>query len=367
MSPTDSAPFAFLRNQFGFVPSVFRAQTARPDVLEAEVFAIRCILLSEEALSRRQKERILRGCDPSQADLTEDERALVNFAARLSADSPGLSRKDIEDLTACGSTGQQILEAVAIAAFAGFFGVLQTGLGAVPDFVAPRHFPWDQMKGDAENAHLSAPGERHYEVTTPVDPDRDCVARVQSGDLDGFEDLMNRHRQRIYRTLVGILGDPDEALDAMQDTFLKAFQHLPKFEGRSKFSTWLGSIATNTGIERLRRRRPMESLDESGPDVEGFRPREVQAWTDDPEQSHSRSEMRALVENGVMALPAKYRVVLMLRDIEQLTIEETASALGLGVPAIKSRLLRARLMLRETLAPHFISSGARPRVTGGNL
>jgi RNA polymerase sigma-70 factor (ECF subfamily) len=100
----------------------------------------------------------------------------------------------------------------------------------------------------------------------------------------------------------------------------------------------------------------MESLDESAADEEGFRPRQVQAWTDDPEQLYSQAEMRSLIENGVMKLPVKYRMVLMLRDIEQLPIEEAASALGLGIPAIKARLLRGRLMLREALAPHFLSS-----------
>ena len=108
----------------------------------------------------------------------------------------------------------------------------------------------------------------------------------------------------------------------------------------------------------------MESLDESGPDDEGFRPRQVQAWTDDPEQLYSQTEMRSLIENGVMRLPVKYRLVLMLRDIEQLPIEEAASALGLGIPAIKARLLRGRLMLREALAPHFIPSEGKGNAQG---
>jgi RNA polymerase sigma-70 factor (ECF subfamily) len=148
---------------------------------------------------------------------------------------------------------------------------------------------------------------------------------------------------------------------------LKAFEHLSRFEGRSKFSTWLLSIATNTGLERLRRRRPMESLDEPSSDDEGFRPRQVRAWTDDPEQLYSQAELRALIEHGVMALPVKYRVVVMLRDIEHLSAEEAATALGLGIPAIKSRLLRGRLMLREALAPHFNGSGCLGKAKGGNI
>jgi len=145
----------------------------------------------------------------------------------------------------------------------------------------------------------------------------------------------------------------DEARDAMQDTFLKAFQHLSGFERRSKFSTWLTSIANNTAVQRLRERKHLESLDDDSDADEQFRPRQIQSWTDDPEQSYSKTEMRSLIESEVMKLPAKYRVVLMLRDIEQLPAEDAAAALGLGIPALKARLLRGRLMLREALSPHF--------------
>jgi RNA polymerase sigma-70 factor, ECF subfamily len=323
--PDDYVPFVFLREQFGTVPKVFHAQTLRPDVLEAQVYAIRSLLLPEDALSCAQKQDILR------------------------------AGTDLEELRGHGFTEAQLLEAVVTTSFAGFFDVLQTGLGAGSDFVA---------KIGAKKVHLSPAVPRQTAVTLSVDPDADTVARVQKGDLDAFEELMIRHNQRVYRTLVGILGNPDDARDAMQDTFLKVFQHLGGFEGRSKFSTWLVSIATNTGIQRLRERRPMESLDDSGPDDEGFRPRQIQAWTDDPEQLYSQTEMRSLIENGVMKLPVKYRMVLMLRDIEQLPIEEAASALGLGIPAIKARLLRGRLMLREALAPHFIRSERKGNAQG---
>lgn len=167
---------------------------------------------------------------------------------------------------------------------------------------------------------------------------------------------MNRHSQRVYRILIALLGDAEEARDAMQDTFLKAFQHLGGFEGRSKFSTWLVSIASNTAIQRLRERRPLESLDESEFEAEeGFRPRQVQAWTENPEQLYSQMELRGLIERSIMRLPAKYRIVLMLRDFEQFSTEESAAAVNLGIPAFKARLLRGRLMLREALSPHFVA------------
>jgi RNA polymerase sigma-70 factor (ECF subfamily) len=319
----DFEPFIFLRKEFDSVPKVFLAQTLRPDVLEAEAFAIRTILLPEDALRRSHKESIL----------------LLGRSSHA-----GWQFSEVETL-----------EAVVTKALASFFGVLEAGLGAGREFAS--EIP-------AKKAHLSEPRDRHTDVTVFVDPDAECVDKVKAGDLDAFEELMNRHSQRVYRTLVGILGNPDDARDAMQDTFLKAFQHLASFEGRSKFSTWLVSISTNTAIQRLRERRPMESLDESGPEEEGFRPRQIQAWTEDPEQLYSQAEMRSLVENGVMKLPVKYRMVLMLRDIEQLPIEEAASALGLGVPATKARLLRGRLMLREALAPHFIPSGDKKSAKG---
>jgi RNA polymerase sigma-70 factor (ECF subfamily) len=252
-----------------------------------------------------------------------------------------------------------------VASIACFFRVLQVGLGASPDFAAPWAPPTDELQRDAKKANLASSDSRHTGVAASADPDSERVARVQAGDLDSFEELMNLYSRRVFRTLVGILGNPDEARDAMQDTFLKAFQHLPGFEGRSKFSTWLVTIAMNTGLQRLRERRPTESLDE-GFDEEGFRPRQIQAWIDDPERICSRAEMRLLIENAVMGLPSKYRVVLTLMDLEQIPVEEASSILRLGRPAVKSRLLRGRLMLREVLAPHFIS-GSKGSAKGGTI
>jgi RNA polymerase sigma-70 factor (ECF subfamily) len=138
---------------------------------------------------------------------------------------------------------------------------------------------------------------------------------------------------------------------------LKAFQHLNKFQGRSKFSTWLVSIASNTGLQLLRERKRVQSLDDDGVETDdGFRPQQIRAWSDNPEQLCSKSELRTLIEDNVMKLPSKYRVVVVLRDIEQLSIEDAAAALGLGISALKSRHLRGRMMLREALTPHFAGS-----------
>jgi RNA polymerase sigma-70 factor (ECF subfamily) len=168
-----------------------------------------------------------------------------------------------------------------------------------------------------------------------------------------FEELVRRHSRRIFGTLAGLLGNIDDAHDATQEVFLKAFENIGRFQGRSKFSTWLTSIAINAGTDLLRQRKPLESLEE-GQNDEGFRPRQVQQWADDPERLLAASQMNELVREAVLRLPEKYRVAVLLRDINQLSTEEAAAVLELSVPALKARVLRGRLMLRESLAPHFI-------------
>ena len=187
-----------------------------------------------------------------------------------------------------------------------------------------------------------------------ADEDVSLVSRVQSGDTDAFEGLVRRHQGRVYRTLIGITGNREDAEDGAQNTFLKAFQHIGEFQAAAKFSTWLTRIAINEGLQQLRKRKNVESLDEPETDSEGgFRPRQVRAWEDSPEMAYSKTELRELVERELVKLPLKYRTVVVLRDLEEISTEEAGAALGLTVPALKTRLLRGRLMLREALAPHF--------------
>ena len=130
--------------------------------------------------------------------------------------------------------------------------------------------------------------------------DRELLARfAETRDQPAFAELVRRHGRKVYRSLIGILGSADEAEDAMQDAFLKAFQHIGEFEGRSTFSTWLVRIAINTGVQSLRGRREIGSLDEED---EEFRPRQIQAWQDDPEQSYSKDELRGLIEMEMIDL-----------------------------------------------------------------
>jgi len=186
----------------------------------------------------------------------------------------------------------------------------------------------------------------------PPDPDAELVSQVQDGKLDLFEELVRRHSGRIFGTVAGIVGNLDDARDATQEVFLRAFENIARFEGRAKFATWLISIAINTGTEMLRHRKRTETL-ESLEDEEDFRPRQIQRWDDDPEKVLTAAQRNELVREGFLRLPEKYRVALILRDISQLSSEDAAAALEIGVPALKARVLRGRLMLRERLAPHF--------------
>jgi len=382
--------FSIVQKSHGFIPNFFRSQTLRPDLLEAELEAVERILLPEDVLTRAQKEcillavsaanlnsycvamhcNLLRGLGMSAEEgdqvavdyrlssLSEADRALLDFAVKLGVRFSEFSRRDTVNLRTFDFTEEQILECEVVVALNNFANTLQMGLGIEPDFEPPL---------GQNKVHLSAapspPMERGLvapSLTGVQDPDAGLVAQAQAGKLEAFEELVRRHSQLIYRALVAILGDPVEAQDAMQDALLSAFKHLAGFQSRSKFSTWLVSIARNSAFQRLRGRKEVESLDEGEYEDDGdSRPRQVKAWQDNPEQCYSKSEIRQLVERGVLGLPAKYRAVVMLRDIEQLSTDEVSRQLGLSVPAVKVRLLRGRLMLREWLSPHFTTSVRR--------
>src|SRR5271155_2454115 len=389
LSPQTFAPFAVVWKSHGFIPNFFRAQTLRPDLLEAELEAVDRILLPEEALTRVQKESILlavsaanlnsycvamhcnllRGMgmpteegdqiavDHHEANLSVADKALLDFAVKLGTRGPEFSGRDVVKLQALGFTEEQILECVVVTALNNFANTLQMGLGIEPDFAPPPVFEENKVHlADAVATPIGREGGV-YRGDVLQDLDAELVAQAQDGKLQAFEALVRRHTQLIYRILMAILGNPADAQDSLQDTLLSAFKHIGGFQGRSKFSTWLVSIARNTALQRLRGRKNVESLDEPEREEEGaFRPRQVRSWADNPEQSHSKSEIQNLVEAGILRLPAKYRVVVVLHDIEQLSADEVARELGLSVPAVKTRLLRGRLMLREWLSPHFTAN-----------
>ncbi|HVB55573.1 MAG TPA: sigma-70 family RNA polymerase sigma factor [Candidatus Acidoferrales bacterium] len=176
------------------------------------------------------------------------------------------------------------------------------------------------------------------------------VERVLAGDRRAFESLVRKHERRVFRVALAVLGNVEDAEEAMQDAFIKAYRHLDQFRGESKFTTWLTRIAVNEALQKRQARKETVSLDEA-PDVESKSlPGRFEPWTSNPEKLYGKKEMRQLVERAIQALPPIYRETLVLRDIEEMSAEEAAEALGLKVPALKSRLLRARLMLREALA-----------------
>jgi len=176
---------------------------------------------------------------------------------------------------------------------------------------------------------------------------------LRAGDRAEFARLVEAYSTPIYRLALRMLANPQEAEDVLQTTFLKAFQHLPEFEGRSSLSTWLYRIAANEALMLLRRRRPEISLDDE-PDEDALpRPMQFADWGQLPERELLSSEARNKLDLAIQKLPEKLRVVFLLRDVEGLSIKETSEALDLSETAVKTRLLRARLNLREQLSVYF--------------
>jgi RNA polymerase sigma-70 factor, ECF subfamily len=165
---------------------------------------------------------------------------------------------------------------------------------------------------------------------------------------------LSRYEDKIFRLTSNITGNREDAEDAMQDAFLKAFAHLNGFHGESRFYTWLVRIAANEALMRLRKRRPNHfSIDQPIEGDSELMPRELEEWSPNPEQLCAKSEIDNIVATLVEQLEDEYRIVLVLRDVEELSTQETADALGISISAVKSRLLRARLKLREKLSRHF--------------
>jgi len=191
-------------------------------------------------------------------------------------------------------------------------------------------------------------GAEHLE-----DDDFALIERTLEGESSAFEKLVRRHEGRVYRATLSVTGNAEDAEEATQDTFVQAYQHLSQFRREARFSTWLTRIAVNEALQCLRRRKPTDSLDNPAtPEPEPL-PQRTGDWYSDPEALYSKQELRRLVEDALASLPAIYRAAFVLRDLEDLSNAEAAEALGLTVEAMKSRVLRARLMMREALAPRF--------------
>jgi RNA polymerase sigma-70 factor, ECF subfamily len=185
--------------------------------------------------------------------------------------------------------------------------------------------------------------------------DAELVERAKSGDLHAFEALANRHEQRVYSLAFRMLRQEQDAEDVTQQTFLSALENLKGFRGEASFSTWLLRIATHAALKVIRKRKGLEtvSLEEATEGTDNLdtvpHPEYIADWRQSPEELVHRNETRRLLDDALAQLQEKHRLVFLLRDVEGLSVKETAEALGVSEANTKVRLLRARLQLRELL------------------
>lgn len=196
------------------------------------------------------------------------------------------------------------------------------------------------------------------------DGDASLVAAIRCGESDAVKELLFRHGARIFRLAQNITGKREDAEEVVQDAFHNAISRLHTFRGDARFSICLTRIALNQALMNLRKRRQnFLSLDEFLGMDDGPLPREVADWGPNPEQRYGQQELGEILQAALAKLKTDYRIVFQLRDLEEFSTEETAEALGISIPAVKSRLLRARLMLRERLNRYFWPAGASVRPT----
>lgn len=190
-------------------------------------------------------------------------------------------------------------------------------------------------------------------MATELRDESRMIASIVAGDAQLFHELIRPYERRVYAMALSFLRNEADAEDAAQETFLKAFRNLAGFRGDAKFGTWLVSIALNEARSRIRHRDVlrMQSLDEPEDEQGQSSPALLRDWKEIPSETLERKEVRALLQKAVTALPLIYREVFQLRDVEQLSVQEAAEALGITVSSVKVRLHRARMMLQRALAP----------------
>jgi RNA polymerase sigma-70 factor, ECF subfamily len=191
--------------------------------------------------------------------------------------------------------------------------------------------------------------------TAAASEDLELVHATQTGDLSAFEQIVRRYDRKLFRIAQQVTRNREDSQDVVQESFLKAFQHLGEFRERSQFSTWLFRITINQALMKLRKRRTIKdvSLDEDFQDQEDIVPREVADWAPNPEQLYQASELRDILIKTLEELQPILRTVFVLRDIEGLSVDQTADVLALSPAAVKARLWRARLQLRKLLSEYF--------------
>jgi RNA polymerase sigma-70 factor (ECF subfamily) len=190
-------------------------------------------------------------------------------------------------------------------------------------------------------------------ATSEIRDEAQMIAQILAGNSQLFHELIRPYERRVYIMALSFLRNEADAEDAAQEAFLKAFRNLASFRGEAKFGTWLISITLNEARSRIRHRDTikMESLDEPPDDQGHTLPALLRDWKEIPSEALERKEIRLLMQKAITALPLIYREVFQLRDIEQLSVNEAAAALGISIAAVKVRLHRARMMLQKKLAP----------------
>jgi len=189
----------------------------------------------------------------------------------------------------------------------------------------------------------------------PETPDAELVRLAKAGELDAFEALTNRYEQRVYGLAIRMLRQEQDAEDVTQQTFLSVLENLEGFRGESSFSTWVLRIASHAALKIIRKRKGLNtvSLEEATEPSDTLdsipHPEFIADWRQSPEHLVDRNEVRRLLDEALTRLDEKHRLVFLLRDVEGLSIQETAAALDLSEGNVKVRLLRARLQLREEL------------------
>ena len=207
-------------------------------------------------------------------------------------------------------------------------------------------------------------------MTTISATDAELVRHAQAGDLAAFEELVSRYEQRVYTQARRITGQEQDAEDVTQQAFLSALEHLADFRGEASFATWLTRIATHAALKIIRKRQglPTMSLEAATEEQETYgsipHPEYITDWREGPAELATHSETQQLIDTALAQLDEKHRLVFLLRDVEGLSVKETAEALQLSETNVKVRLLRARLQLREQLTRAF--GDERRRVTGGH-
>jgi RNA polymerase sigma-70 factor (ECF subfamily) len=213
----------------------------------------------------------------------------------------------------------------------------------------------------AESAQFGARAE--------TNSDLDLVHASKNGDVAAFEQLVKRYDRKLFRIAQGVTHNREDSQDAVQETFLKAYQHLAEFRGDSQFSTWLIRITLNQSLMKLRKQRTMKevSLDEDFQADGDMFPMEVTDWAPNPEQLYRAFELRDILGKTLNELRTSLRTVFVLQDLEGLSTDQTAQVLNLSPSAVKSRLWRARLLLRERLNKYFGKQVESARVESNSL